>query len=114
MVKTLRRPGNKATGQCKAIAAKTCPFKHGHLHAQLVVIFNRFSYRATDNLPHHLSGSMSQFGQTRKSGNAIKISDLPLKADITRISREVRKVPWTEVPGHSIILPRAVIAPLMA
>ena len=46
MVKTSRRPGNKATGQCKAIAAKTCPFKHGQLHAQLV-IFNRFSYRAT-------------------------------------------------------------------
>jgi hypothetical protein len=65
MVKTSRRPGSKATGQCKAIAAKTCPFKHGQLHAQLVVIFNRFSYRAADNLPHHLSRSMSAPMQLR-------------------------------------------------
>jgi hypothetical protein len=76
-VKTSRRPGDKAAGQCKAIAAKTCPFKHGHLDARLVVIFNRFSDQATDNLPRHLWRSISQLGQTRKSGNAIEISDLP-------------------------------------
>ena len=37
--------------------------------------------------------SMSQMGQTRKSDNAIATSDLPLRADITRTSREVRSVP---------------------
>jgi hypothetical protein len=38
MVKTSRRPGNKAAGQCEAIAAKTCPFKHGQSHAQLALM----------------------------------------------------------------------------
>jgi hypothetical protein len=36
---------------------------------------------------------MSELGQKRKSGDAIATSDLPLKADIKRTSREVRKVP---------------------
>jgi hypothetical protein len=35
--------------------------------------------------------------QTRKSGNAIATSDLPLKADITRTSREVRKVLTSDI-----------------
>ena len=33
---------------------------------------------------------MSESGQKRKSGDAIATSDLPLKADIKRTSREVR------------------------
>jgi hypothetical protein len=36
---------------------------------------------------------MTVVGQKRKSGDAIATSDLPLKADIKRTSREVRKVP---------------------
>jgi hypothetical protein len=51
MVKTSRRPGNKAAGQGEAIAAKTCPFKHGQSHAQLALMFKPVRYRATDNLP---------------------------------------------------------------
>jgi hypothetical protein len=30
-------PANKATGQCKAIAAKTCPFKHGAVASWAIV-----------------------------------------------------------------------------
>jgi len=36
-------------------------------------------------------------GQNRKSGDAIATSDLPLKADIKRKSRHVRKVPWRDI-----------------
>jgi len=35
----------------------------------------------------------SELGQTRKSSDATATSDLPLKADINRTSREVREVP---------------------
>jgi hypothetical protein len=38
-------------------------------------------------------GPMSELGQKRKWGDANATSDLPLKADIKRTSREVRKVP---------------------
>jgi hypothetical protein len=40
---------------------------------------------------------MSELGQKRKSGDAIATSDLPLKADIKRTSREVRKVPEADM-----------------
>jgi hypothetical protein len=43
-------------------------------------------------------------GQTRKSGDGIATSDLPLKTDIKRSSREVRGVPTTEVTDSRIFL----------
>jgi hypothetical protein len=45
---------------------------------------------------------MTASGQTRKSGDAIATSELPLKADIKRTSREVRKVPISEVPDATL------------
>ena len=41
-------------------------------------------------------------GSKRKSGDETATSELPLKADITRTSREVRKVPRTEVRQNVI------------
>jgi len=40
----------------------------------------------------------SAWGQNRKSGDAIATSDLPLKADIKRTWRHVRKVPRGDMP----------------
>jgi hypothetical protein len=49
---------------------------------------------------------MSQLGQKRKSGDAIATSDLPLKADIKRTSREVRKVPYAVMLGILLLADR--------
>jgi hypothetical protein len=44
----------------------------------------------------HRQIGVSVAGQNRKWGDAIATSDLPLKADIKRTSRHVRKVPISE------------------
>ena len=47
----------------------------------------------------------SGLGQTRKSGDAIATSDLPLKADVKQTSREVRKVPTGDIaPRQELLL----------
>ena len=43
------------------------------------------------------SDPMSELGQNQKSGDAIATSGLPLKADIKRTSRHVRKVPIGDI-----------------
>ena len=57
--------------------------------------------RKRDEKLHVSRGPMSQMGQNRKSGDANATSDLPLKADIKRTSREVRKVLLRKSRPHS-------------
>src|SRR5712671_1562514 len=70
--------------------AKICSDGRIHVdHAQLPAVFG-----GEKTFSHGL-------GPQRKSNWPTRTSDLPLKADIKRTSREVRKVPTTVITRHA-------------
>lgn len=79
MAKTSHRPSNKAVGQCKAIAAKACPFKHSQPHAPASPHVQTGSVGGRPKIFRTHIGFMSQLSQFRTLAGATAMSALILK-----------------------------------
>ena len=90
---TSHRPGNKATGQCKAIAAKACPFKHRQPHAEPVLMFKPVQLSVDRRSSAPFIGFYVTVGSIPDLGGRNRMSASISRTDIGSLDAQVRKVP---------------------
>jgi hypothetical protein len=83
MVKPRAAPATKPPGRCKAIAAKTCPFKRGQSPALANIDVQTGSLcRASDTKEVHLRVIKGYFDDSRSDGEAWTVAGYLAPSDI--------------------------------